>query len=144
MHDDRKIQLTKTKFLKEANRSTNTELQTLHAIYPEVPVSKIKLHGNPSLLMPFWRTNCPPDDTWKEKVMDALCKLKDGSGNPLKYKDDDVRWRHIGLWCNSKQVQLFDFDDMEIIESKDQIEDEVERQWKILAGRIRQCTDNTL
>ncbi|KAG7361963.1 hypothetical protein IV203_025629 [Nitzschia inconspicua] len=85
------MELTKTKFLEEANRSINTELQIFHATYPKVPVSKIKLHDHPSLLMPYFGSNCPPDDTRKEKVMDALRKLKDGSGNPLKYKDD-VYW----------------------------------------------------
>ncbi|KAG7361973.1 hypothetical protein IV203_025639 [Nitzschia inconspicua] len=139
-----KTKLSQSEFLEEAHRSINTELQTFHATYPELPVSKIKLHGHPSLLMPYFTSIEHPDRTWKEKVTDALRKLKDGSGQHLKYYDDDVRWRHIGLCRKSGQVQLFDFNEMEVIPSKDQIEDEVERQWTILAGRVRQGTDTAL
>ncbi|KAG7343470.1 hypothetical protein IV203_021415 [Nitzschia inconspicua] len=143
-HRNGKIELPKAEFLKEAHQCTSTERAIFNATYPEVPVSKVMLNGHPSLLMPCFGSIEHPDGTWKEKVMAALRVLKDGNGCHLKYYDDDVNWRHIGLCRESGKVIFFDFNDVEVIPSKDQIEDEVKRQWEILAGSVRQGINNAI
>ncbi|KAG7339136.1 hypothetical protein IV203_020079 [Nitzschia inconspicua] len=124
-----------------ANRLTDIERKVFNATYPQVPVSKLTVDCYPILLMPYFEHIKQPDETWKEKVMAALRELKGGRARHLKYTDCDVCWRHIGLCRESGQIRLFDFNNMEVIQPTNRIEQEVERQWEILAGYIQQNTE---
>ena len=42
------------------------------------------------------------------------------------YKDDDVRWRHFGMY--GSKVVAFDFNNMEIINSNDDPDTKIENQ----------------
>jgi hypothetical protein len=61
--------------------------------------------------------------------------------NILQYQDDDLPWRHVGVYnddMNRKHVVLFDLVDLEKIDDSVDVEiDFVERQWAALVTRLQ-------
>ncbi|CAB9525524.1 unknown protein [Seminavis robusta] len=109
--------MSKEKFEKVAEASVNREAENFNSIYNDLKAEEVKLSGigRWCVVMPFFR----PIEKAKrrgnlEKIQEALRKLE---VTGLKYRDDDVRWRHVGLYKES--CILFDLADLEKVRPDD-------------------------
>ena len=73
----------------------------------------------------------------RKQVRDCLLKLAE---NGYKYDDDDLRWRHIGYYCegDKKYMVMFDLADLVKlkVEEKESLAQVVDSQIKLLEARL--------
>lgn len=134
--DDKKRELSKQEFDRNATASVARELEVFEKVYPDIPVSIVVLHKHPSLLMPFFKPICKGYGTYENAIKDHLQEL---NRNGLAYEDEDMRWRHIGLYGKEENIQLFDFNNMRKIQ--DEVDDQVSKHWTTLAKRYEEATN---
>lgn len=92
------------------------------------PVDVKQLHGHWCLLLPYFD---PITDVQKRRecLPQVRAILEHFQSEGLKYKDDDLRWRHVGI--RKGEVCLFDLGSLEKETNID-----VDKQVQILEGRI--------
>ena len=125
--DDNKMVIKNKTFMKIAEKSVKKELKIFQNTYPTMPVSKVEFAGHHCLFMPFFRPlnfkeQLPP----KEEICEVLKTIQGADSESLYYKDDDVSWRHFGMYRS--KVVAFDFNNMEIIDSNDDPDTKIENQ----------------
>ena len=138
-HDDKKRELPKKEFDCNAKVSVNKELEVFKSVYPDIPVSKAVLHKHQSLLMPFFKPICSEYGTYKDAIKEHLQKLN-LKGEHLAYEDEDMCWRHIGLYGKEENIQLFDFNNMREI-PQHEVDDQVSKHWTTLKERYKEATN---
>ena len=109
--------MTKASFEKVAKLATKTEADNLRTFYPflKEEVKVVKLFGLYCVVMPLF------EPVAKEKRTDQLPKIKDVLTRTFqqqkkKYKDEDIRWRHVGNYKDNKGGQhciLYDLSDLD-------------------------------
>ena len=131
--DGSKKAMKRKKFMKIAKESVKKELEIFKKTYPTMPVSQVKIAGHHCHFMPFFS---PPKHPTKEVIREVLKKIKGAGLESLYYKDDDVHWRHFGMY-SSILVVAFDFNNMEMIANDDNPGTKIESQVDKLFKRIR-------
>ena len=90
-----------------------------------------QLHGHWCLLLPYF--DPIPDVPTRRKYLPKIQTiLEHFDSKGLKYKDDDLRWRHVGL--RKGEVCLFDLGSLE--QRKEGSSIDVKEQVQILKDRI--------
>jgi hypothetical protein len=92
--------LTKDDFEEKGLQSTMTEVHNFNSIYPKSIYPKLnvvyeKLNKHHCVVMPFF--NPVPEDQRASRIKDIENVLNMFALKELKYKDEDVRWRHVGI-----------------------------------------------
>jgi hypothetical protein len=88
--------LEKRVFEKNASRSVKTEVTNFNLIYPELDVVYRMLNKHHCVVMPFF--DPVPKDERESRIEEIQNVLEVFASKNLKYKDEDVRWRHVGLY----------------------------------------------
>ena len=103
-------------------------------------VSHQVLYGFPCVVMPFFKplTKAERDEALNDgSIKKCLEELK---GKSLKYRDCDVRWRHIGIFEHEKKgkhIILYDLAELEEVDSNPN-DNVVSNQLKTLQARHRE------
>lgn len=140
--DDRKCELDAGTFNKKAEQSVSQELAVFQTTYPEMPVSKVQVHKHLGLLMPFFASiSADHRKGYEDKIKEQLQHVREGKTH-LGYKEEDMRWRHIGLLNGDvDQVRVFDFNDMIEVEAS-KVEKVAEDHWSTILGRLQEQQDH--
>jgi serine/threonine-protein kinase RIO1 len=77
--------------------SVTTEVRNFKLIYPKLNVVYKKLNKCHCIVMPFFFEPVPKDER-ESRMEDIQNVLKVFASKNLKYKNEDVRWRHVGLY----------------------------------------------
>jgi hypothetical protein len=101
--------LKKKDFEKKARLSVITEVENFKLIYPELNVVYKKLNKHHCIVMPFF--DPIPKDERESRIEDIQNVLEVFASKNLKYKDEDVRWRHVGL--HEGKCMLYDLAELE-------------------------------
>jgi hypothetical protein len=108
--------MEKENFEKEASEATSREVERLRLFYPFLTdkVKTVKLFGLHCVVMPLF------EPVLKDKRQDQLLEIKDVlkmfESHKLKYKVEDIRWRHVGNYRDNNEVKhciLYDLSDLE-------------------------------
>ena len=70
----------------------------------------------------------------KCSIFEALKRIQNGTSSNVYYKDEDVRWRHLGKYKN--EIVAFDFNDMDKTHSEDECNKKISDQCDDLFERI--------
>ena len=105
-----------------ATAAVEREKDLLLLFYPELFQDKVKtakLFGRPCLVMPFIHP-LTKNERVDSSTLDSMEKVLDEQflRNGRRYKEDDVRWRHVGYYTTEdgeKHVILYDLADLEDI-----------------------------
>jgi hypothetical protein len=93
---DGNTHLTKKEFEENGQKSVMTEVKNFNSIYPNLNVFCQKLNKHHCVVMPFFD---PVPKEEREGFIEKIEKvLEVFASNKRKYKDEDVRWRHVGLY----------------------------------------------
>jgi hypothetical protein len=117
-----KTYLTKEDFEEKGWLSVTTEVKNFNLIYPKLNVVCEKLNNHHCVIMPFFHP-VPKDkrEGCIEKIEKVLTMF---ALNNLKYKDDDIHWRHVGL--SEGKCILYDLADLEESTSESFVQEHVE------------------
>lgn len=131
--------MDKIKFLEAAKTAVTCEGKRLLTFYPflkdQVKVVELLGLGLWCIVMPLFE---PIEKKERERTLPCIKSILGDQfkGNGLKYKDDDVRWRHVG-WFTDKNEQkfciLYDLADLE----EDKNEDFVSHHLNIFQSRCQ-------
>jgi hypothetical protein len=88
--------LTKEEFEENGRKSVTTEVENFNLIYPNLNVVCEKLNKHHCVVMPFF--DPVPKDERESRIEEIEDVLKVFASKKRKYKDEDVRWRHVGLY----------------------------------------------
>lgn len=133
--------LSSKDFKTTAAAAMNREADRLLSFYPflkgQVNVTEL-FNGFSCLVMPFFK---PVLKTHRIEALEGIEKTlrRFFFKNMLKYWDDDVRWRHVGLYHhgNDKHYILYDLADLKEVEESDDIKALADTYVRTLKSRIK-------
>ena len=114
--------LKKKDFEKKARLSVTTEVKNFELIYPKLNVVHEELNKHHCIVMPFF--DPVPKDERMSRIEDIQNVLGVFALKNLKYKDEDVRWRHVGLY--EGKCILYDLAELEASTSNSFVTQHVE------------------
>jgi len=136
--DDESETFLNTKYFKKAAReSTDAEARVLTETYNflDGKVHSKWISGRSCVIMPFFKPLTKADRKSKEgEIKRVLGEIFFESGR--MYKEDDLRWRHVGLYKDEHQTEhvvLYDLADLQAIGKGTSKENFVREQWGALS-----------
>jgi hypothetical protein len=114
--------LKKEPFEEKGRLNVTTEVKNFQLIYPKLNVVHEKLNKCHCVIMPFF--DPVPKEERESRIEDIENVLKEFASKNLKYKNEDVRWRHVGLY--EGECILYDLADLEESTSTSFVEEHVE------------------
>jgi hypothetical protein len=117
-----KTRLTKEAFDIKGLQSVTTEVENFKLIYHKLDVVHEKLNTHHCVIMPYF--NPVPKDKREGYIAKIETVLKMFALKNRKYKDDDIRWRHVGL--HEGKCILYDLAELEASTSNSFVSQHVE------------------
>jgi hypothetical protein len=130
--------LTKEDFEENGRQSVMTEVKNFNLIYPELTVVHEKLNKHHCVIMPFF--DPVPKDKREGLIEEIENVLKKFAGRNLKYKNEDIRWRHVGL--HKGNCILYDLADLDESTSTDFVPQHI-KEFKERAKMVSQSGGQT-